>query len=105
MSYIITTIGRGLQAVEVHYDIWEDTPECLQVEVQEVYLYCRPAGGEQCRVDVSGVLTEPVYESLESDCRAHEINERARLAYGDDSGAKKRALAHYTRQAEIAGAV
>jgi len=81
MSHIITTIGRGLMPVQVEYSIWTDTPDELSVQVDEVFVNMRPAFGlDLYKFDISNHLTDAVYESLEADCLAHEINVRSRNA-------------------------
>jgi len=102
MPHLLTTIGRGLQAVQVEYDIWDDTTDDLSVEVQEVFLFANSATKTQpSKVDVSGLLTESVYQSLEADCLAHEINVRNRERNEPvEPSIKLAALAHYTKMAQ-----
>jgi hypothetical protein len=107
MPSMTTTIGRGLQAVQVEYDIWDDTTDDLSVEVQEVFLFANSANKEQpSKVDVSGLLTDSVYQSLEADCLAHEINVRNREKNEPkEPSIKQHTLSHYLLQASLAGAV
>jgi hypothetical protein len=91
MASIKTTIGRGLIPVTVEYE----------VETHEVDRFDRATGSEysetvvdveitgvyQGLVEVSGLLTDEVFESLRSDCKAAMDNQKAR------------ALSHYTAMA------
>jgi len=112
MPYIDTHLGRGHVPVRVEYDITEDTPDTLTIAIEAVVMFCRPAESDAlCKIDLSGTVTDEVLASFEADCRAHEINERKRLADGDGSeresdvnAAKKHTLSHYMAQlAQIGG--
>jgi len=105
MSHIITTIGRGLIPVQVEYDITDDDDQGISVEVQSVDLYAS-ADHRALRgfINVSGLLTDSVYASLEHDCKAHEVAERIRLADGDGY-AKRHTLSHYMQQLAAIGGV
>ena len=88
MPHMTTTIGRGLEPVEVHYeadyDYDDEGKEYIDIDVTEVYMYARPAiAGNLYKIDIAGHITESVYQSLESDCKAHEKAEQIRLEAGD----------------------
>lgn len=103
MPNMITTIGRGLVPVQVEYDTDVDYDDegtaHIDIEIIEVL-------NLKTRADEKEIITESVFQSLESDCRAHEIAEarKERMEYSGDTD-KLAALAHYTRQAELAGAL
>jgi len=108
MPSMTTTIGRGLQAVQVEYDTdvdYDDNGTAhIDIDILSVDLYASAADkSSRSFMDVSGLLTESVYQSLESDCRAHEIAEARKERMecsGCDDDAKQRALAHYSRMAQ-----
>jgi len=111
MPQMTTTIGRGLVAVQVEYDTDVDYDDSgtahIDIDILSVDLYASEADkSSRYFMDVQGLLTESVFQSLESDCRAHEIAEarKERMEYSGDTD-KLAALAHYSRQAELAGAV
>jgi len=105
MSHIITTIGRGLIPVQVEYDITDDDDQGISVELVSVDLYgATKDKAIRTHIDVSGLLTDSVYASLEHDCKAHEVAERIRLADGDGY-AKRHTLSHYMQQLAAIGGV
>ena len=103
MSHIITTIGRGLIPVQVEYDITDDDDHGISVELVSVDLYgATKDKAVRTHIDVSGLLTDSVYASLEHDCKAHELSERNRL---NDGSAKRHTLSHYMQQLAAIGGV
>jgi hypothetical protein len=88
MPHLLSKIGRGLIPVQVEYNADYDTDDSgrqyIDIEIIAVDMYASAADkSRRSFTDVSGLLTDSVFASLESDCKAHEINERARLADGD----------------------
>jgi hypothetical protein len=107
MPFIITTLGRGLVPVRVEYDTEEVEIDRFDNRSGREYTEYKTDVSVTAVIDLEdgkdlqGRITEEVFKSLESDCREWEAVPKKHQIVN----VKKVALRHYTRQAEIAGAV
>ena len=98
MPHLLTKIGRGHVPIQVEYDIVEDTPDTLDVEVSKIFNVAHPDH------DISDEMNDSVFASFEADCRAHEIHLRTTTRIVPVSAAEKKAvLDHITRQLAMVG--